>query len=188
MANTVVDKSLHTDGCLLSSSDEFENAITLRGSVECIIEEDDKVWVHHHKKNIIVRLGAKALAKLLAEGTAGYVIDRFQLGTKGHSGSDITSPVLPTINDTSLNDTQNVFEKRFVKPTDLLYLPADTQTQVQFTLAVEKNEGNPPTGSRAYTEAALICANGTMFARETFPAAIKYAGRRITFRWTILFD
>ncbi|QJT70949.1 hypothetical protein GR7B_00151 [Vibrio phage vB_VcorM_GR7B] len=168
--------------------EDIKNFIELRGSVECIVEENGIEWVAHHKPNLIVKLGAKALAHLLAEGDATYAISKFRIGTQGHNGTDITSPVAPTVDDTDLNDTTNFFEKNFVKPDDLTYLPSTDETQIQFTLVVEKTEGNPGSGSRAYTEAGLYSANGNLFARETFPAVVKTDQRKITFRWTILFD
>ncbi|QJT71166.1 hypothetical protein GR11A_00129 [Vibrio phage vB_VcorM_GR11A] len=178
----------HRTAGSMELSEEIKNYIQLRGSVECIIEENGVEEVVHHNPNIIVTLGAKALAHLLGEGDVNYKMASFQLGTQGHSGSDITSPVAPTAADTALADTANTFSKNFNIPADITYLPAGTETRVQFNLAVEKTEGNAGTGSRAYTEAGLFLANGTMFARETFPAVVKTDQRRIVFRWTILFD
>ncbi len=138
----------------------------------------------HEKTNLIVNLARKSLAHLVAEGEGVYVVNTFKLGTMGHSGSDILTPVDPTVTDTTLTDP-SPFSK--VIPT-LEYLPVGNETSVKFTIPVEKAEANGAGGAAvAYTEAGLFSTNGNLFARETFEAIVKNANRKVTFEWTLLF-
>jgi hypothetical protein len=161
---------------------DFTDTVGIRGSVKCFIEEDGVKTLHHEKSNLIVNGARKALAHLVAEATATYKISQFQLGIAGHSGTDILTPVSPTINDVALNSS--AFSKAI---TVFEYLPSGAETSVKFTVVIDKAEANG-SGVVAYTEAGLFCAdNVTMFARETFPAIVKNANRRVSFEWSILF-
>ena len=166
-----------------SETFEFSDTMNLRGSGKCIIDDDfEGTFIHHEKSNLIVNGARKALAHLVAEATANYRIQQFQLGIAGHSGTDILTPVSPTINDVALNSS--AFSKTI---TVFEYLPTGAETSVKFTVVVDKAEANG-SGVVAYTEAGLFCADGvTMFARETFPAIVKNANRRVSFEWSILF-
>jgi hypothetical protein len=168
----------------LTSTQNFTETLTLKGNVKCWIEEEGVVTLHHEKSNLIVNGARKALAHLIAEANAIYRIDTFKLGTGGHLPGDILTPVSPTITDTDLEELQ------FTKAIDHLqdtYLPTPpAETSVKFTVVVEKAEGNG-SGTVAYTEAGLYCQNGTLFARETFPAIVKNSTRRVVFEWSILF-
>ena len=98
----------------------------------------------------------------------------------------ILTPIAPVVSDTGLIDTTNVFSKPI--STNFAYQgTAPVDNSIQFQIVLEKSEGNGTTGTIAYTEAGLFTANGSLFARETFPAIVKNANRRITFQWIILF-
>jgi hypothetical protein len=110
------------------------------------------------------------------------------MGTKGHdlTSGNILIPVAPQVGDTSLIDSADTFAKQI--GTEFNYQgfnPVDNS--VMFQIVMEKEEANGSAGTVAYTEAGLFSQNGTMFARETFPAIVKNANRRITFQWIILF-
>jgi hypothetical protein len=160
---------------------EIKDNVGIRGSVKCWVEEAGVIKLHHEKHNLIVNGARKALAHLVAEADANYIINEFQLGTGGHAPGDILTPVSPTITDTALEIP--AFTKAI---TVFEYLPALAETSVKFTVIVDKPEGNG-SGVVAYCEAGLFCDNGTMFARETFPAVVKNANRRVTWEWSILF-
>ena len=167
-----------------SQTQSIEDTLTLKGSVKCWVEEDGVKTLLHEKSNLIVNGARKALAHLIAEVAAIYRIDYFKLGTGGHAPGDILTPVSPTITDTQLEEL--AFTKAIDHVNDT-YLPTPpAETSVKFTVVVEKAEGNG-SGTVAYTEAGLFCSDGTMFARETFPAIVKNSTRRVTFEWSILF-
>jgi len=167
-----------------SQTQSIEDTLTLKGSVKCWVEEDGVKTLLHEKSNLIVNGARKALAHLIAEAAAIYRIDYFKLGTGGHAPGDILTPVSPTITDTQLEEL--AFTKAIDHVNDT-YLPTPpAETSVKFTVVVEKAEGNG-SGTVAYTEAGLFCSDGTMFARETFPAIVKNSTRRVTFEWSILF-
>jgi len=156
-----------------------------RGIVKAVIEEDGREWVAHYKENLIVSLARPAMAGLLAEADTDYVVDTFQIGTQGHvlgPPEDITTPLSPSLPDTSLIDS-SPFSKSIGS---FAYLPVLSPTSVQFTTIIEKAEANG-SGSVTYTEAGLFMTGGNMFARETFAAIIKNVNRRVTFYWCILF-
>lgn len=168
-----------------------------RGQVEAYIEEDGVLKLAHYKPNLVVKLGAKALAHLLASADGAYSINSFKFGTKGHNltTGDILTPVAPLETDTTLKDTTSaVFSKNFqlsVDPKDYSYQPPSIETQVQYTLVMDKSEGNNsvnPATPVAYTEAGMFCTNGSMFCRESFPALIKTNQRKLILRWTIVFS
>lgn len=162
------------------------------GNVEAYTEIDGVVSLQHCKQNMIVDLGAKALAHLVASGDATYKVSGFEFGTQGHDlvTPDVNTPVAPLREDTSLIDT-SPFIKGFsnVPLEDYTYQPALTETRVRFTLVMEKSEGNDagdPLLPKYYTEAALTTDTG-IFARETFLPIIKHNGVKIIMRWTIVF-
>ncbi|WYW01514.1 hypothetical protein Voja6_00119 [Pseudomonas phage vB_PpuM-Voja-6] len=170
--------------------------IKCRGQVEAYIEEDGITRLVHFKPNLVVTLGAKALAHLLASADAAYSIASFKFGTKGHNltTGDIMTPVAPKETDVGLLDVSStVFSKLFntsVDPKDYTYQPTGSETQVQYTLVIDKSEGNNPTtpsAGLAYTEAGMFCTNGNLFCRETFPALVKTNQRKLVLRWTIVF-
>ena len=170
----------------------LDDTIQVRGAVRAMFwdyesPDSDRIvgqGICHEKTNLIVNLARKALAHLVAEGEGVYVVNTFKLGTQGHSGTDILTPVDPTVTDTGLIDGAP-FSKAI---TTLEYLPVGNETSVKFTIPVEKAEANGGGGgSVAYTEAGLFSTNGNLFARETFPAIVKNANRKVTFEWTLLF-
>ena len=183
------------------TSDVIEDAtMYARGEVQAYSDDGfgGDAILHHHKKNLIVKLGAVSMAHLLAEGTATKVITKYQFGTKGHvlSPEDLLTPVAPSEDDTKLIDTIPV-AKNFATgaPFDFTYLTAPAsalETRVQYTLTLELAEGNDagdPAGVAVpYTEAALICGDDSLFARETFASINKTDSRRLIFRWTIIFS
>lgn len=182
MAEIFADRVLTREASDCTMPVEFadENR-EVRGHVRVLIEENGKTWFHHAKHNLIVNTARKTMAHLVAEGGSTYVISTMHWGTKGHSGTDILTPITPTITDTGL--IEDVYQKAIGS---FEYLPVGVETSVKFTTVLEKTEGNG-TGTVAYTEAGMFSANATMFARETFPAIIKNASRRIIFEWTFLF-
>lgn len=136
---------------------------------------------------MIVDDGRKVLTHLLASADAAYKVSSISLGTKGHelTTGDILTPVPPLVSDTNLIDLATVFQKDI--GTNFTYQGFNpNDTSVQFQAVLEKAEANG-TGTIAYTEAGLFTTNGLMFARETFPAIVKNANRRITFQWVIQF-
>jgi hypothetical protein len=183
----IVDRVKSSQGLSFSQIIPLQDQVSgLRGSVKCITEDFiNGEWqapvIAHEKHNLIVNGARKALAHLIAEAPANYRITQFKLGTGGH-GVDILTPVSPTINDTDLETP--VFTKNI---SSFQYLPSGAETSVEFTIVVDLAEANGG-GVVAYTEAGLLCADGvTLFARETFPAVVKNANRRISFIWSILF-
>ena len=160
-----------------------DQIIQLKGRVRAWVIEDGQAPVlAHEKNNLIVQGARKALANLIAEAPAPYIVSSMHWGTAGHQGQDILTPVPPTINDVQLN--VDAFQKSIQSFT---YLPTPpNETSVQFNCTMEKIEGNG-SGVVAYTEAGLFCTNGIMFARETFPAIVKNSARKVIFEWVILF-
>jgi len=156
-----------------------------QGSVRAVIEEDGREWVAHEKCNLIVNLARPAMAGLLAEADTNYVLDTFKIGTQGHvlaPVEDTLTPVSPSVTDTSLIDV-SPFSKSIGS---FSYLPILSPTSVQFVTIIEKAEANGG-GTVTYTEAGLFMNNGSMFARETFPAIVKNVNRKVTFYWSILY-
>lgn len=134
------------------------------------------------KKNMIVNGSRSALAHLIAEAQVSEAITTIEIGTEGHEPGDPYTPVSPTISDTALEDV-SPFSKALEFFT---YLPIGVETSVMFTFNIEKAEGNG-SGIVLYTEAGLFTSGDTMFARNTFPAIVKTADRKIVFEWTIVF-
>lgn len=164
-----------------------ENGIQLRGRVKVLVEENGVETVHHIKDNIIVNMARDTLCKLITAPQTNMHITQIRFGTRGHNGQDILNPEAPLITDTALKDTTTTFNKNIER---FQTMPAQdsVKTSVDFHISLEKNEGNATgTAGKAYTEAGLYTAAGTLFARETFPAVIKTESRRITFIWSILF-
>jgi len=160
---------------------EISNSFDLKGHVKCWAEEDGVKTLLHEKSNLIVNGARKALSHLIAESSPQYILSQFKIGTGGHVIGDILTPIAPSIIDTDLEDPV------FTKPIGSFeYLPSGAETSVKFTIVIEKFEANG-TGVVAYTEAGLYTTDGTLFARETFPAVVKNDARKVTFEWTILF-
>jgi hypothetical protein len=159
----------------------FRDEIHGRGSVRCWIEEDQpdgsvKKWLHHEEHNLIVNTGREAVTHLLAEGDGvNYKITDFELG-------DPVSPTAPAPGDTALE--QSAFSELITEVP--VYTPVGVESTVTFTIIMEKAEGNGG-GQVDYTEAGLFNANGNLFARQTFPAVVKTATRKITFEWQLIF-
>lgn len=164
-----------------------ENGIQLRGRVKVLVEENGVETVHHIKDNIIVNLARDTLCKLITAPQTNMHITQVRFGTRGHNGQDILNPKAPLITDSALEDTTTAFNKN-IDSFNLMPQAESVKTSVDFHITLEKNEGNATgTAGKAYTEAGLYTASGTLFARETFPAVIKTESRRITFIWSILF-
>lgn len=154
---------------------------SMKGLVNIYIDEDDvitKVW---EDKNAIVNGARIALGKLTTTADANYKITTMKFGTGGHVTGDILTPIEPSLADSNLETV--VFSKTIAT---WYYEPTGVETSVRFQVTMEKTQANG-SGTTAYTEAGLFCANGTLFARETFPAIVKTENRRIIFDWTILF-
>ncbi len=137
---------------------------------------------------MIVDDGRKVLTHLLAEADAGYKVSKIVLGTKGHDllTGNILNPIPPQLTDHALVDTTDVFARDI--DINFQYQGVSPQdSSVMFSAVMEKTDANGSTGTTAYTEAGLLTANNTLFARETFPAIVKNANRKITFQWVILF-
>lgn len=182
--NNLKDRVNSKADFLLSEVHSLTDNFQLKGSVKCFVEEDGVVTLHHEKHNLIVNGARKALAHLIGEASSIYRVDTFKLGTGGHMPGDILTPISPTVTDTDLE--LPAFTKAIDHGADT-YLPTPpAETSIMFTVAIEKYEGNG-SGIVAYTEAGLATANGTLFARETFPAIVKNSSRRVTFQWSILF-
>lgn len=185
----VIDKVTYKDTMgAVGEVHTYSDRGTFKGKVRVSVEEDGKEEVVWEDPNLIVDLGRKVLTHLLAEADQNYMVSSISLGTKGHdlTTGDILAPVAPTISDIGLIDTVDMFSKAI--STNFAYqgtAPADNS--IQFQIILEKSEGNGTTGTIAYTEAGLFTNNGSLFARETFPAIVKNANRRITFQWIILF-
>lgn len=164
-----------------------ENGIQLRGRVKVLVEENGVETVHHIKDNIIVNMARDTLCKLITAPQTNMHITQIRFGTRGHNGQDILNPEAPLITDTALKDTTTTFNKD-IESFQMMPAQDSVKTSVDFHISLEKNEGNATgTAGKAYTEAGLYTAAGTLFARETFPAVIKTESRRITFIWSILF-
>lgn len=183
-SNNLQDKVKSKNDFILSQLHVVEDSIILKGSVKCFIEENGETTLHHEKHNLIVNGARKALAHLIGQATAIYRVDTFQLGTGGHLPDDILTPVSPTITDVALE--ASAFSKVIDHGNDVYNPAPPNETAIMFTVIVEKYEGNG-TGIVAYTEAGLFTQNGTLFARETFPAIVKNSSRKVTFQWSILF-
>lgn len=159
----------------------LEDKIVPKGRVRAFIEENGNRWLAWDDPNLIVNGARKALAHLVALPTDDYRIHKIGLGTGGHVAGDIITPISPSVADLGL-ETQ-AFEKVI---TEYTFEPIGVETSVKFTVSLGRDEGNG-SGVVAYTEAGLFCVNGTMFARETFPALVKNSNRRIIFEWSLLF-
>lgn len=157
------------------------DSLGVRGHVRAFIDDGESVRLHHAKHNLVVNGGRRILAHLLATGSANYAIATMHWGTGGHVGSDILTPIVPTVADTSLE--VDVFTKAV---NGYNFYPEGEETTVMFTTVLEKTQGNGE-GVVAYTEAGMFTAGGEMFARETFPAIVKTPKYRIIFEWTFLF-
>lgn len=182
--NSIKERVKSKGDFLSSETHSLESNLKPRGRVRCFVEENGVKTLAHEKSNLIVNGARKALAHLCGEASVSYRLDSFKLGTGGHAPGDILTPVSPTVTDADLETS--FFTKGISHGSDV-YLPTPPdETSIMFTVVVEKFEGNG-TGTVAYTEAGLFCQNGTMFARETFPAIVKNSTRRITFEWSILF-
>jgi hypothetical protein len=161
----------------------YSNASKVSGNVKITVEENGLSEVVFNDHNLIVKLGRRYLAHIVSDDAESSKIRTFKLGTGGHELDDITDPIAPTADDTSLETIAYTAGFDTVE-----YLPSGEETQVKFTVVLETTEGNG-TGTVAYTEAGLFLSpSGVLFAKETFPAVVKTASRRITFEWTILFQ
>ncbi|MFA5071309.1 MAG: hypothetical protein WC511_02950 [Candidatus Pacearchaeota archaeon] len=183
-SNNLRDKVSSRNDLTLSEVHSIDDKILVRGSVKCFVEENGVVTLHHEKHNLIVNGARKALAHLIGEALTAYRVDMFKLGTGGHLPGDILTPVSPTITDTDLEEP--FFSKALDHGSDVYNPASPNETSITFTVAIEKYEGNG-TGIVPYTEAGLVTQNGTLFARETFPAIVKNSSRKVTFQWSILF-
>lgn len=161
----------------------------MKGAVKVYVEENGNNVLVWDDPNLIVDGARKALTHLIAAGDTNYKVSTIKLGTKGHnlSTGNLLEPVAPKVSDTGLIDaTSSVYSETISNSGNGYVFQGTGDTSVKFSIVMEKTEGNG-SGTVAYTEAGLFCANGTLFARETFPAIVKNANRRITFEWTILF-
>lgn len=175
------DKIKTSDSSMLGMTFEHSDNTNIRGHVRAFIDDGVSVRLHHAKHNLVVNQGRKVLAHLLAQGVSSYSIATMHWGTGGHLGTDILTPVPPTVADTGL--VEDVFTKAIERYD---FFPENEETTVMFTTVLEKTQGNG-SGTIAYTEAGMFTAGGLMFARETFPAIVKTAKYRIIFEWTFLF-
>lgn len=168
-----------------------------KGHVSCFYQDKDLLtgeWgeevQHHFKPNLIVKTARNALANLIADPaqSANYSIATMRFGLDGQDGGDPLVPVAPLPLDTDLYDSY--YSHTVVPASEVSYEPIDAPTAVRFTVTMTEALGNAtpdPTVAKVYTEAGLFCANGDLFARETFPSLVKTDSRRITFEWLILF-
>ena len=185
----VFDKAVSSDSMgSVGETHQYSDRGTFKGKVRVYVEEDGKESVVWEDPNLIVDLGRKVLTHLLAEADSNFKVSSIGLGTKGHDliNNDILVPIAPTVSDIGLIDVDTIFTKDI--STSFAYQGTNpVDNAVQFQIVLEKTEANGATGTTAYTEAGLFTSNGSLFARETFPAIVKNANRRITFQWIILF-
>jgi hypothetical protein len=160
---------------LLSSREN----LGLRGEVS-IFEEVAKgvrrrIW---KDANLIVNGGKQKVALLLSSNppSADNVITFLKAGTLGHETGDPETPVAPLVTDTALEDPDPIVISNPV----VSFL--DSGKKVKFLFVMDKAVGNGA-GSVKYTEIGAFTADGTMFARHTFPYAKKDAYKRLHFEW-----
>ena len=175
------DRIKTSDSSMLGMVYDTSDRLSIRGHVRAFIDDGVTVRLHHAKHNLVVNQGRKVLAHLLAQGVASYSIATMHWGTGGHQGTDILTPVPPTVADTALEAD---FFTKAIERYD--FFPENEETTVMFTTVLEKTQGNGE-GVVAYTEAGMFTTGGLMFARETFPAIVKTSKYRIIFEWTFLF-
>lgn len=152
-----------------------------KGAVKAFVEEDgvlNKVW---DDPNVIVNGARRALSYLVATAEDNFKITTMRFGTGGHVQGDILIPISPSASDPAL---ENEAYSKVI--TTWFFEPEAVETSVRFQVTLEKSEANGA-GVVPYTEAGLYCANGTLFARETFPAIVKNSNRRVIFDWTLMF-
>ena len=181
-----------------TSQSIIDNTKGLKGQVSCFYQDRDPItgkWgdliQHHFKSNLIVKLARNALANLIADPSesANYSIATMRFGLDGQDGGDPLVPVAPLPLDTGLYSS--FYSHTLVPASEVSYEPIGDPTAVRFTVTLTEGVANhavdPSPSTQVYTEAGLFCANGDLFARETFPSLVKTDSRRITFEWLILF-
>lgn len=183
------DKANKNDSSSVGEVHQMSSVGKFKGQVKVFVEENGETQMVWDDPNLIVDMGRKVLTHLLAEADQSFKVTEIRLGTMGHNleTNSLLEPIAPVPADIGLIDnTASVFSKPI--GADFVYQgynPDDSS--VMFQIILEKTEANGETGTVAYTEAGLFTQNGSMFARETFPAIVKNANRRITFQWVISF-
>jgi hypothetical protein len=135
-------------------------------------------------QNLVVNGGRNAIAHLTAgDNVVNKAISQMTFG-------DGTTP--PAVTDTTLSGSTIITVNNLVSggvtthwepPT----FPASTPpTQVQFVAFVGQDDGNG-SGSQNYTEAGLLCADGTLAARKVFGLLTKTSDLIVQSTWTFTF-
>lgn len=144
-----------------------------------ILEKDastGEVYRFEEAKNTVVYGARQSMAHCCANNAVSdWAVSQMAFGTGGHVPGDINTPVPPNFTDTALEASIIVKNVTVSFPTD---------NSVLFTGTLESGDAN----GNDITEAGLVCGNGTLFARKTFKAFHKSAGRVIEFSWQIFFE
>ena len=143
----------------------FDDTITLRGSLAITVRRGGVVIDHWRDDNMIMNAARDALARLIAGDGADKVITRIGVGTGGDA---------PTPDDAALSEA-------FVKPLTGHVYPA--LGRVRFDWRLEPHEAN----GMAIREFGLITVDGTLFARKSRPAIEKADDISVEGQWTIIF-
>ena len=164
--------------CTPKASGETDSMSMPRGCLT-IIEKDvatKQVVRIEEADNLIVFGARESMAHCCAgNDTENWAISNMGFGTGGHAPADPDTPIPPEITDVAL-------ETQVIVKTVVAAFPS--QDSVIFEATLESDEA---VGSDI-TEAGLLCGNNTLFARKTFKAFHKSAGRTITYRWQIFFE
>jgi len=173
----------------------IDNALVAEGFFSIKYNEDGN-WVNFfEKKNLIVNTARKVMANCIG-GSENWFIDTLKLGGDNDlTASELLSPNLPSISDTDVVYTSNIFvrsrEDRLenIPMWNVSYPNSPNETSVLFSIRIGKTEGNllypSPT---AYTSAGLFAANGTyLFASQSFPVLTKIPEREFLIEWNIRF-
>ncbi len=155
--------------------DDTENGeIKLSGFVTAWIIEDGVETLAHKKSNLVVSNGKKILAGLLSGKGADRKISTLKLGTGVGA---------PSFTETNLNQSE------YFQPIDQGTVEVKADNTITYTITVATTAANSDTGPVAYTEAGLFSGGiePLMYARETFPAMNKDAGRGLKFQWVLSF-
>lgn len=151
--------------------------------------------LHFAKKNLIVNSARKVMAHVIS-GDENWFINQLRLGgTNDVTAFQMLNPDPPTITDTNVVYTDNLFTR---DSTDQIvgnpawsvsYPNTPNETSVLFSITVGRNEANL-TGDQptVYLCSGLFTDSGNfMFSSQSFPVIAKTTQRELLIEWEIRF-
>lgn len=150
---------------------------------------------HYEKKNLIVNSARKVMAHVIS-GDENWFINQLRLGgTNDVTAFQMLNPDPPTIIDTNVVYTDNLFTRNSTDQIvgnpawSVSYPNTPNETSVLFSITIGRNEANL-TGDQptVYLCSGLFADSGNyMFSSQSFPVIAKTTERELLIEWQIRF-